>query len=96
MKKTAKLLGAATILAGERFADMDVDEFIERAKQHKVSFDQVYRAVHRLGYHWTGRYWQLNLPYWLEHIIDAQQDKTLKNVDPARKVMLKAVERIAR
>ena len=96
MRKTAKLLGAAAILAGERFADMDVDDFIDRAKQHNVSSDQVYKAVHHLGYHWEGQSWQLNLPYWLEHLIETHQDELLQDLDPARKAMLKAVDRLAR
>lgn len=77
MKKTLKLLGAVAILSGGRFADMDVDEFIDRAKQKDVSSDQVYKAVHHLGYYWTGKFWQLELPLWLDALIEAQQDELL-------------------
>lgn len=72
-RKTRKLLEAADILSSEQIADFvgSPSEFLELARRHRVTSEQVYKACESLGYRWNGRAWLRSLPRWLVRIRDS-------------------------
>lgn len=74
MRITKKLKAAAEMLSDESIADCSPTAFVQAAARLHVTAAQMYSAMRRLGYTWTGTRWQRNLPSWLNKLVGSLEE----------------------